>query len=216
MSDLDSQINNMEIILRRVREATKVIKYDDTVQEIITAVTQLANEAGIAEKEIAYGISNVINAKNDLESEIYKLEEEFADKLRSLQWQKDDLELSEAPAQDVSYEKILSEVTDKWKGQRVQVTELSPGKEKDVAAALNKYRSGVSPEEYYTNPKVQKKVDRRAERSMKISSKHAASANVKEGGMGGINRCAPAQDVSYEKILNDVTDKWKGQTVKVK
>ena len=40
--------------------------------------------------------------------------------------------------------------------------------------------------------------------------------NINEGGMGGLNRCAPAQDVSYEKILNDVKDKWRGQTVTVK
>ena len=40
--------------------------------------------------------------------------------------------------------------------------------------------------------------------------------DVKEGGMGGINRCAPANDVSYQDILNDVTDKWRGDTVTVK
>jgi len=36
-----------------------------------------------------------------------------------------------------------------------------------------------------------------------------------EAGMSGINRAAPAYDVSYEDILNDVTDKWKGQTTVV-
>lgn len=30
-----------------------------------------------------------------------------------------------------------------------------------------------------------------------------------EGSMGGINRSAPAQDVSYEKILDEVMEKWK-------
>jgi len=40
--------------------------------------------------------------------------------------------------------------------------------------------------------------------------------DVKEGGMGGINRCAPSNDVSHQDILNDVYDKWKGDTVKVK
>jgi hypothetical protein len=39
---------------------------------------------------------------------------------------------------------------------------------------------------------------------------------IAEGGMGGINRCAPAQDVSHEHDLEDVYDKWKGDTVKVK
>jgi len=37
-----------------------------------------------------------------------------------------------------------------------------------------------------------------------------------EASMGGINRCAPSNDVSFQDILNDVTDKWKGDSVKVK
>ena len=39
--------------------------------------------------------------------------------------------------------------------------------------------------------------------------------DVNEGGMGGINRCAPSNDVNYQDVLNDVTDKWRGSTVKV-
>jgi hypothetical protein len=78
-----------------------------------------------------------------------------------------------APAQDVSYENILNDVHDKWKGQTVQVNELSAGTEKNVAAAMHKYRSGVKPDEYYSNPHTQKKVDRRAEKAMKITHKHS-------------------------------------------
>jgi len=33
-------------------------------------------------------------------------------------------------------------------------------------------------------------------------------ANVGEGSMGGINRSHPAQDVSYEKVLDEVMQKW--------
>ena len=40
-------------------------------------------------------------------------------------------------------------------------------------------------------------------------------ARFGEGTMGGINRSAPANDVSYQDILNDVYDKWKGDTVVV-
>ena len=46
--------------------------------------------------------------------------------------------------------------------------------------------------------------------------KDATVKKIVEAGMSGINRCAPAQDVSYEKILNNVKDTWKGQTVTVK
>lgn len=162
-----------------------------------------------------------------------------------------------APAQDVSYEKVLNSITDKWKGQKVQVNELSggketdwakksaewrskqpmdfkdpkatakaerragkemviknkntpvtneqqlnelsPGKEKDVAAALNKYRSGVKPEEYYNDPKVQKKVDRRAERSMNIANKHSTqSANESK-----LNELSKGKYDSVQTALND-------------
>lgn len=31
---------------------------------------------------------------------------------------------------------------------------------------------------------------------------------LEDGSMGGINRSAPSNDVSYEKVLDDVTEKW--------
>jgi hypothetical protein len=40
--------------------------------------------------------------------------------------------------------------------------------------------------------------------------------DVNEGGMGGINRSAPSNDVSYQDVLDDSTDEWRGDTVKVK
>ena len=45
--------------------------------------------------------------------------------------------------------------------------------------------------------------------------KDATVKKIAEGGMGGLNRCAAAQDVSFEKVLSDVKDKWKGDTVTV-
>ena len=39
--------------------------------------------------------------------------------------------------------------------------------------------------------------------------------DVKEGGMGGLNRCAPSNDVSYQDVLDNSTDEWRGDTVKV-
>ena len=55
--------------------------------------------------------------------------------------------------------------------------------------------------------------------SMKKHDPRFNSAEIKkiaEGGMGGINRCAPANDVSHQDDLNNVYDKWMGDTVKVK
>ena len=39
--------------------------------------------------------------------------------------------------------------------------------------------------------------------------------DVNEGGMGGINRSAPSNDVSYQDVLDNSTDEWRGDTVKV-
>ncbi len=65
-----------------------------------------------------------------------------------------------------------------------------------------------------------KKGDKRFSGVVKATNKQFANDmkkhTTKEGTMGGISRCAPAQDVSYQDILNDVTDKWKGSTVLVK
>lgn len=47
------------------------------------------------------------------------------------------------------------------------------------------------------------------------TSNRNTDESIKEGGMGGLNRCAPSNDVDYEKVLDPVKDTWKGQTVKV-
>ena len=45
--------------------------------------------------------------------------------------------------------------------------------------------------------------------------KRKSTKDVDESTFGGINRCAPAQDVSYEDVLDDVYDKWRGFSTKV-
>ena len=52
----------------------------------------------------------------------------------------------------------------------------------------------------------------------KLLAQQIVESKLSEGpsSSSGINRSAPASDVSYEKVLNDVTDKWRGQTVAVK
>lgn len=42
--------------------------------------------------------------------------------------------------------------------------------------------------------------------------KSATVKKIAEGSMGGINRCAPSNDVSYEKILDEVNKKWIEET----
>lgn len=64
----------------------------------------------------------------------------------------------------------------------------------------------------FKDPKLVNKAERRTDSEMRARVK---SRQANEGGMGGINRCAPSNDVSYEDVLNDVTDKWHGQKAKV-
>ena len=61
--------------------------------------------------------------------------------------------------------------------------------------------------------KYQKECSMKENKSPSI--KHKQVKKTDEGTMGGLNRCAPAQDVSYQDVLSDVYDKWKGDTVKV-
>lgn len=48
------------------------------------------------------------------------------------------------------------------------------------------------------------------------SNKAPKKDNTNEAGLGGINREPSPVNVSYDEVLNDVTDKWKGQSVTVK
>jgi hypothetical protein len=53
-------------------------------------------------------------------------------------------------------------------------------------------------------------------RTLTMDDYDAMVGEVKEGTMGGINRCAPSTDVSYENMLDDVYDTWMGDKTKVK
>ena len=83
-----------------------------------------------------------------------------------------------APAQDVKYDKVLEPVTDTWKGDKVKVTEISKGAEKKWVAGANKWRDEQTAKGGGADPKIVAKADRRAERSMKISHKHATNETI--------------------------------------
>jgi hypothetical protein len=62
--------------LRKAREITKAIKYDNTVAEIIAEIQQLAEKTrGLDKGILKYCINDVRDAAATLESAIYKLEE---------------------------------------------------------------------------------------------------------------------------------------------
>ena len=93
LEQLEKSLDEMESALGRAREATKQIKYDNTVSEITVALMGIADDVGIDEKELDYYAGQVREASNNLESKVYEMEEVFEDRVRDLRLAVDDLQL---------------------------------------------------------------------------------------------------------------------------
>ena len=63
--------------LKQAQKLTKQIKYDNTVGEIVRGIEQLAEGLGIDQSDLQYYINSVYEAKRELESSIYGLDEPF-------------------------------------------------------------------------------------------------------------------------------------------
>jgi len=92
LQQLEAKRDQMESALSSARDATKLIKYDDTTTEIYVKLSGIADEVGIDEKELEYYANQVREARNNLESKVYEMEEVFEDRLRDLRNAYDDLE----------------------------------------------------------------------------------------------------------------------------
>lgn len=92
---LEALESKLSVALQQAREATKLIKYDNTVNEILVKISSIAEEVGIDEKELDYYERQIFNKENELESQIYEIEEVFTDKLRAVQNAIEDLEQEE-------------------------------------------------------------------------------------------------------------------------
>lgn len=92
LQQLEVKRDQMESALSSARDATKLIKYDDTTTEIYVKLSSIADEVGIDEKELEYYANQVREARNNLESKVYEMEEVFEDRLRDLRNAYDDLE----------------------------------------------------------------------------------------------------------------------------
>tara|TARA_B100000963_G_C22388539_1_gene563400 strand:+ start:65 stop:427 length:363 start_codon:yes stop_codon:yes gene_type:complete len=93
LASLESSLDKMESALGKAREATRLIKYDNTVTEIVVALSGIADEVGIEEKELDYYADDVRRANNKLESAVYGMEEVFEDRVRDLKNAIDDLQM---------------------------------------------------------------------------------------------------------------------------
>ena len=91
----EALLNKAELAFDQVRATTKNIKYDDTAIDIITAVGSIVDDLNSEElkAEVEYLENAVFQAKNNLESAVYGLEEPFEDLIRTLRNKIDDEEL---------------------------------------------------------------------------------------------------------------------------
>ena len=83
-------------------DITKAIKYENTTSEIMIGLSGLAEKLGIDEKELDYYESKVRDARNQLESAVYEMEEVFADKYSDVRNKIDNLEMD---LEDLEYER---------------------------------------------------------------------------------------------------------------
>ena len=101
---LEPIADKLEFAQSEARDITKAIKYENTTSEIMIGLSGLADKLGIDEKELDYYERRVREAKMQLESAIYEMEELFEDKYRDVANKIEELEMD---LEDIEYEKRL-------------------------------------------------------------------------------------------------------------
>ena len=93
VQQMEDRLSQLEVALGQAREITRDIKRDDTHINILSKLGVLAEEVGLELDN--YQESRVLQVHNQLESEIYELEEVFQDAIRDIKNQIDELEYDE-------------------------------------------------------------------------------------------------------------------------
>jgi len=93
IQQMENRLSQLEVALGQAREITRDIKRDDTHINILSKLGVLAEEVGLELDN--YQESRVLQVHNQLESEIYELEEVFLDAIRNIKNQIDELEYDE-------------------------------------------------------------------------------------------------------------------------
>ena len=101
---LQPTADKLEFAKSEARDITKAIKYENTTSEIMIGLSGLADKLGIDEKELDYYERRVREAKMQLESAIYEMEELFEDKYRDVANKIEELEMD---LEDIEYELSL-------------------------------------------------------------------------------------------------------------
>ena len=99
---LEPIADKLEFAQQEARDITKAIKYENTTSEIMIGLGGLADKLGIDERELDYYESRVREAKMQLESAIYEMEELFDDKYRDVRNKIEELEMD---LEDLEYER---------------------------------------------------------------------------------------------------------------
>ena len=99
---LEPIADKLEFAQQEARDITKAIKYENTTSEIMIGLGGLANKKRIDERELDYYESRVREAKMQLESAIYEMEELFEDKYRDVANKIEELEMD---LEDLEYER---------------------------------------------------------------------------------------------------------------
>ena len=99
---LEPIADKLEFAQQEARDITKAIKYENTTSEIMIGLGGLADKLGIDERELDYYESRVREAKMQLESAIYEMEELFEDKYRDVANKIEELEMD---LEDLEYER---------------------------------------------------------------------------------------------------------------
>tara|TARA_B100002019_G_scaffold39865_1_gene33406 strand:+ start:10788 stop:11159 length:372 start_codon:yes stop_codon:yes gene_type:complete len=99
---LEPIADKLEFAQQEARDITKAIKYENTTSEIMIGLGGLADKLGIDERELDYYESRVRDAKMQLESAIYEMEELFEDKYRDVANKIEELEMD---LEDLEYER---------------------------------------------------------------------------------------------------------------
>jgi hypothetical protein len=102
------RLAQLEMAYRQAKEITKDIKYDDTVMGITSRIQELGQKYNIDPRSIKYAISDVQEAKNNLESAVYSLDEVFKDAYEDLKWRLEDeenlQEISDFKRKEIEFE----------------------------------------------------------------------------------------------------------------
>ena len=94
--------DKLEFAKEEARDITKAIKYENTTSEIMIGLSGLAEKLGIDEKELDYYENRVREARNQLESAVYEMEEVFEDKYRDVANKIENIEMD---LEDLEYER---------------------------------------------------------------------------------------------------------------